>query len=61
MVGSFDAVVLGGAAYMFHWLKPALLFPGVTAGNSRRVPCGCSAVTRSVPTWWTRPARSATP
>ena len=25
-VGSFDAVVLGGAAYMFHWLKPAVLF-----------------------------------
>ena len=25
-VGCFDAVVLGGAAYMFHWLKPAVLF-----------------------------------
>jgi menaquinone-dependent protoporphyrinogen oxidase len=25
-VGSYDAVVLGGAAYMFHWLKPAVTF-----------------------------------
>ena len=25
-VGSYDAVVLGGAAYMFHWLKPAVRF-----------------------------------
>jgi len=25
-VGSFDAVVLGGASYMLHWLKPAVLF-----------------------------------
>jgi len=25
-VESFDAVVLGGAAYMFHWLKPAVAF-----------------------------------
>jgi menaquinone-dependent protoporphyrinogen oxidase len=25
-VGSFDAVVLGGAAYMFHWLRPAVVF-----------------------------------
>lgn len=25
-VESYDAVVLGGAAYMFHWLKPALKF-----------------------------------
>ena len=25
-VGSFNAVVLGGAAYMFHWLNPAVLF-----------------------------------
>jgi len=22
----YDAVVLGGAAYMFHWLKPAMTF-----------------------------------
>ena len=25
-VGPYDAVVLGGAAYMFHWLKPAVTF-----------------------------------
>lgn len=25
-VEGYDAVVLGGAAYMFHWLKPALQF-----------------------------------
>jgi menaquinone-dependent protoporphyrinogen oxidase len=25
-VGPYDAVVLGGAAYMFHWLKPAVAF-----------------------------------
>lgn len=25
-VEDYDAVVLGGAAYMFHWLKPALQF-----------------------------------
>ena len=25
-IGSFDAVVLGGAAYMLHWLKPAVTF-----------------------------------
>jgi len=25
-VGAYDAVVLGGAAYMFHWLKPAVTF-----------------------------------
>ncbi len=25
-VGDYDAVVLGGAAYMFHWLKPAVTF-----------------------------------
>jgi len=25
-VGTFDAVVVGGAAYMFHWLKPAVHF-----------------------------------
>jgi len=25
-VGSYDAVILGGAAYMFHWLKPAVAF-----------------------------------
>ena len=25
-VEPFDAVVLGGAAYMFHWLKPAMTF-----------------------------------
>jgi menaquinone-dependent protoporphyrinogen oxidase len=25
-VETFDAVVLGGAAYMFHWLKPAVRF-----------------------------------
>ncbi len=25
-VGGYDAVVLGGAAYMFHWLKPAVVF-----------------------------------
>ncbi|MHA6523532.1 flavodoxin domain-containing protein [Tessaracoccus sp. G1721] len=24
--GGYDAVVLGGAAYMFHWLKPALQY-----------------------------------
>lgn len=25
-VGSYDAVVLGGAAYLLHWLKPAVTF-----------------------------------
>lgn len=25
-IGPYDAVVLGGAAYMFHWLKPAVTF-----------------------------------
>ncbi|TVZ05719.1 flavodoxin [Trebonia kvetii] len=25
-IGPYDAVVLGGAAYMFHWLKPAMTF-----------------------------------
>lgn len=25
-LGPYDAVVLGGAAYMFHWLKPAMAF-----------------------------------
>ena len=25
-VSAYDAVVLGGAAYMFHWLKPAVNF-----------------------------------
>lgn len=25
-LGSYDAVVLGAAAYMFHWLKPATAF-----------------------------------
>jgi menaquinone-dependent protoporphyrinogen oxidase len=25
-VAPYDAVVLGGAAYMFHWLKPAVAF-----------------------------------
>ena len=25
-VEPYDAVVIGGAAYMFHWLKPALKF-----------------------------------
>jgi menaquinone-dependent protoporphyrinogen oxidase len=25
-VAEYDAVVLGGAAYMFHWLKPAVRF-----------------------------------
>ncbi len=25
-LGPYDAVVLGGAAYMFHWLKPAVMF-----------------------------------
>lgn len=25
-VKDYDAVVLGGAAYMFHWLKPAVTF-----------------------------------
>ena len=25
-VAGYDAVVLGGAAYMFHWLKPAVKF-----------------------------------
>lgn len=25
-IDGFDAVVLGGAAYMFHWLKPAVRF-----------------------------------
>jgi menaquinone-dependent protoporphyrinogen oxidase len=25
-LGGYDAVVLGGAAYMFHWLKPAVRF-----------------------------------
>lgn len=25
-VADYDAVVLGGAAYMFHWLKPAVKF-----------------------------------
>ena len=25
-LGPYDAVVIGGAAYMFHWLKPATAF-----------------------------------
>ena len=25
-LSGYDAVILGGATYMFHWLKPALVF-----------------------------------
>lgn len=32
-VDGYDAVVLGGAAYMYHWLKPAVRFAKKNSGD----------------------------
>lgn len=34
----YDAVVLGGAAYMFHWLKPAVKFARKHANELKTLP-----------------------
>ena len=55
-VRAHDAVVLGGAAYMFHWLKDATSFARRTGWPFASGRSGCSAAAPSAPTWSTRTA-----
>ncbi|WP_343045000.1 flavodoxin domain-containing protein [Pseudarthrobacter oxydans] len=56
-VALYDAVVLGGAAYMGHWLKEATASPNGTGRSCRTGRSGSSAAARSETTPSTKPAR----
>ena len=42
----YDAVIVGSAAYYFHWMKPAQTLCGITRASSPIAPCGSSAADR---------------